>query len=83
MAMIIVALTQHPLKAIFRGQGNMLAGHASAESRLGGRHDRRLAQHDRHRVATGAAGIIIGTLSLTGAHQVVSENSSSSWPAAT
>ena len=33
-------------------------------------------------VATGAAGIIVGTVSLTGAHQAWSANSSSSSPAA-
>ena len=73
IAMIIVALTQHPLKALFRGQSpfgepvrrgvaewvdGMIAG---ARNMIG------------IGVATAAAGVIIGTISLTGAHQVIGE----------
>ncbi len=73
LAMIAVALTQHPLKAFFRGTGEygmrfkrgmmecfegMIAGSRNMIG-IG--------------VATGAAGIIVGTISLTGAHQVVGE----------
>ena len=73
IAMIVVTLTQHPIKAVMRGSediGNafrqgvcewidgMIAGSRNMIS-IG--------------VATGAAGIIVGTISLTGAHQVVGE----------
>ena len=71
VAMIVVALTQHPIKAIMRGEADiggrcrqgidewidgMISGARNMIS-IG--------------VATGAAGIIVGTISLTGAHQVV------------
>lgn len=77
MAMIFVVLTQHPLKAMMRqGQPDNpgivrasrrgfddfikgMIGGASSMVPIG--------------VATGVAGIIIGTVSLTGAHQVVGE----------
>ncbi len=73
IAMITVALTQHPIKAMFRGAGD-----------LGGAFQRGFAEWidgmiagSRNMigigVATGAAGIIVGTISLTGAHQVVGE----------
>ena len=73
VAMIIVSLTQDPIKAFFRGSGDyrrvwrvgierwvsgMLAGARNMVAIS---------------VATGAAGIIVGTISLTGAHQVVGE----------
>ncbi len=73
IAMITVALTQHPIKAFFRGSGDyarvfrqgvdewvkgMIAGSRNMIG-IG--------------VATGAAGIIVGTIALTGAHQVVGE----------
>lgn len=73
IAMIIVSFTQNPIKAFFRGTGNygkafkigvcdwvsgMMAGSRNMISIA---------------VATGAAGIIVGTISLTGAHQVVGE----------
>ena len=70
MCMIFIIFTQHPLKAMFRGQASesvmgqgwidfkdgMIAG---ARNMIG------------ISVATGAAGIVVGTISLTGAHQVV------------
>ena len=73
IAMIVVALTQHPLKAIFRGTGN-----------LGAEWDRGVREWvdgmisgSRNMiaiaVATGVAGIIVGTVSLTGMHQVIAE----------
>jgi TRAP transporter 4TM/12TM fusion protein len=73
VAMIFIVLTQHPLKAMFRNTANygqaikagwddfiegMIAG---ARNMIG------------IGVATGAAGVIVGTVSLTGAHQVVGE----------
>lgn len=72
-AMIFVVVTQHILKSLFRGQltfatdlwhgitdfwHGMISG-ARSMMPIG--------------VATGVAGIIIGTVSLTGAHQVVGE----------
>ena len=73
VAITIVAITQHPLKAMFRNSGDlaqefkkgviewkdgMIAGSTNMVAIA---------------VATGAAGIIVGTVSLTGAHQVVGE----------
>jgi len=73
IAMITVALTQHPIKAIFRGNGNISA----AFSRGLGEWIDGMISGSRNMigigVATGAAGIIVGTISLTGAHQVVGE----------
>ena len=71
IAMIIVALTHRPLKALFRGGGDLgaafkqgvddwIAGMISGSRNMIG-----------IGIATGAAGIIIGTISLTGAHQVI------------
>ncbi|MDQ2090228.1 TRAP transporter permease [Marimonas arenosa] len=71
LAMIFVMLTQHPLKAMFRGEGlsdwargwrEFLDGMISGSRNMIG-----IA------VATGTAGIIVGTVSLTGAHQVIGE----------
>ena len=71
VAMSFIALTQHILKGIFRGQADILAdlrrGFDDWVQGLiaGARSMTAIA------VATGAAGIIIGTISLTGAHQVI------------
>ncbi|MEM7718031.1 MAG: TRAP transporter permease [Pseudomonadota bacterium] len=70
--MIVVALTHRPLKAMFRGQG---FGTATVQGWkdfvdgliLGARNMIGIG------VATGAAGIIVGTISLTGAHQVIGQ----------
>jgi TRAP transporter 4TM/12TM fusion protein len=74
IAMIIVALTQHPIKALMRGEGGALArefGRGASEWIDG------MISGSRNMigisVATGAAGIIVGTVSLTGAHQMVGE----------
>ena len=73
IAMIIVILTQDPLKAFFRGTGNYRqafmtgVGHWIEGMIAGSRNMISIS------VATGAAGIIVGTISLTGAHQVVGE----------
>ncbi|WP_138471043.1 TRAP transporter permease [Poseidonocella sp. HB161398] len=73
IAMVIVALTHRPLKAMFRGGrelahetamgfGDFVAGlEAGARNMIG------------IGVATGAAGIIVGTISLTGAHQIIGQ----------
>jgi len=73
VAMIIVALTHQPLKEMFRGHGMASSGfvrgwrdfinglEAGARNMIG------------IGVATGAAGIIVGTISLTGAHQIIGQ----------
>ncbi len=74
IAMIIVTLTQHPIKALFRGQGSQIApGFARGmEQWIDG-----MISGSRNMIgiaiATGAAGLIVGTISLTGAHQVIGE----------
>ncbi len=71
MAMTFIALTQHAVKGFFRGQFDFLAqlkrGFADWVEGLiaGARSMIAIA------VATGAAGIIVGTIGLTGAHQVI------------
>ena len=74
IAMIIVALTQHPIKAIMRGEAGVVGaafGRGISEWVDG------MISGSRNMigigVATGAAGIVVGTISLTGAHQVVGE----------
>ncbi|MEM8916117.1 MAG: DUF3394 domain-containing protein, partial [Pseudomonadota bacterium] len=73
VAMIFIVFTQKPLKRLFRGEGGLGAGFhegwndffdgmiAGARNMIG------------IGVATGAAGVIVGTVSLTGAHQVIGE----------
>ncbi len=77
MAMIFIVLTQHPLKTILRaGQSDNQPMGTSirrgfrdfADGMINGA--RSMVPIG---VATGVAGIIIGTVSLTGAHQVVGE----------
>ncbi len=70
--MIIVALTHRPLKAFFRGEGHaaeLVAGWGDFVQGLilGARNMIGIG------VATGAAGVIVGTISLTGAHQVIGQ----------
>ncbi|MEM8655314.1 MAG: TRAP transporter permease [Pseudomonadota bacterium] len=70
--MIIVALTHRPLKAMFRGEGfgsSTVAGWRDFIDGLilGARNMIGIG------VATGAAGVIVGTISLTGAHQVIGQ----------
>ncbi len=74
VGMIFIVLTQRPLKVVFRGEGRALArGLAEGFMDLidgliaGARNMIGIA------VATGTAGIIVGTISLTGAHQVMGE----------
>ena len=74
ISMIIVALTQHPIKAIMRGEAGAIGtafGRGVSEWVDG------MIAGSRNMigigVATGAAGIVVGTISLTGAHQVVGE----------
>ena len=71
--MSIIALTQHPLKALFRGEFDMGRAFARGVNEWvdgmisGARNMIGIG------IATAAAGIIIGTISLTGAHQVIGE----------
>ncbi len=73
LCMIFIVLTQRPLKTLFRGESDY------AEAfRAGGRDfvDGMIAGARNMipiGVATGAAGVIVGTVSLTGLHQVVGE----------
>lgn len=73
VSMIIIVLTQHPLKAFFR----KTAGYGDAFKQGGQDFVDGMIAGARNMigigVATGAAGIIVGTVSLTGAHQVVGE----------
>jgi len=73
IAMIIVALTQHPIKSFFRGVGD----YGPAFKKGVGQWVEGMISGSRNMigigVATGAAGIIVGTVSLTGAHQVVGD----------
>ncbi|MEX0339858.1 MAG: TRAP transporter permease [Arenibacterium sp.] len=70
--MIIVALTHRPIKAMFRGQAPVASFGTGWSDFIGG-----LILGARNMigigVATGAAGIIVGTISLTGAHQVIGQ----------
>ncbi|MCP5008525.1 MAG: TRAP transporter permease [Aestuariibacter sp.] len=73
IAMIVVTLTQRPLKAIMRGTGDLVTEFKHGVSDwiegmiAGARNMISIA------IATAAAGVIIGSISLTGAHQVVGE----------
>ena len=73
IVMATVLVTQHPLKAWFRGERQW------SERFQQGMQDlwRGLAKGAENMigigVATGVAGVIIGTVSLTGAHQVIGE----------
>ncbi|WP_420394394.1 TRAP transporter permease [Acuticoccus sp.] len=70
-AMVLIALTQHPIKALLRGGRGLSDAFARGVDEFirgmvgGARNMIPIA------IATGAAGIIVGTISLTGAHQVV------------
>ncbi|MBI1384313.1 MAG: TRAP transporter fused permease subunit [Rhizobiales bacterium] len=73
MAMIFIVLTQHSLKRILRGEGGLAIGVRQGWSDFvsgmvaGARNMIGIG------VATAVAGVIIGTVSLTGAHQVIGE----------
>ncbi|MGQ7844715.1 TRAP transporter permease [Granulosicoccus sp. 3-233] len=78
MAMIFIVLTQHPLKSLIRGRSHPDRISLASSVKLGFA-DFWAGMIGGARsmvpigVATGVAGIIIGTVSLTGAHQVVGE----------
>ncbi|MEQ8297700.1 MAG: TRAP transporter permease [Nitratireductor sp.] len=73
VSMLVIVLTQKPLKRLFRGQGGYGQGFRDGWTDFfngmiaGSRNMIGIG------VATGAAGVIVGTVSLTGAHQVVGE----------
>lgn len=73
VAMISVTVTQHPIKAFFRNAG----GYGTALKRGFDEWIEGMVAGSRNMigiaVATGAAGIIIGSLTLTGAHQVITD----------
>ena len=77
MAMIFIVLTQHFLKALFRLGSTRADSFGSAFKRGFSDLGKGMVSGARSMVpigvATGVAGIIIGTVSLTGAHQVVGE----------
>ena len=77
MGMIFIVVTQHPLKAIIRGSSASSEGVGTAFKRGFKDFGEGMISGARSMVpigvATGVAGIIIGTVSLTGAHQVVGE----------
>ncbi len=73
LSMITIVITQWPLKQLFRGQGQLVQALGRGwddffAGMIGGARNMIAIG-----VATGAAGIIVGTVSLTGAHQVVGE----------
>ncbi|MBB4301486.1 TRAP transporter 4TM/12TM fusion protein [Rhodobium orientis] len=73
VAMVSIVLTQHALKSIFRGEAAIATGLAQGVGDFvtgmiaGARNMVPIG------VATGVAGVIIGTVSLTGLHQIVGE----------
>ncbi|MDC0379659.1 TRAP transporter permease [Litorivicinus sp.] len=73
MAILFVILTQDPIKALFRGQSwtgeQWVGGLKAATSGMIQGAENMISIG----VATAAAGLIIGTVSLTGAHQVIGE----------
>ncbi|WP_346907485.1 TRAP transporter permease [uncultured Roseibium sp.] len=73
VAMILIVLTQRPLKTVFRQGGNLTSDFSNGwrdfiDGMIAGARNMIAIG-----VATGAAGVIVGTVSLTGAHQVVGE----------
>ncbi len=73
MAMIFLTVTQHPLKSMFRGGGQFMADIRTGIAEFNDGMISGARNMIGIGVATGAAGIIVGTISLTGAHQVVGE----------
>jgi TRAP transporter 4TM/12TM fusion protein len=71
LAMSFVALTHHPIKALFRGHGGLRTEFMQGAKEWA----EGMISCSRNMIsigiATGVAGIIIGTVSLTGAHQVI------------
>ncbi|MCY4335170.1 MAG: TRAP transporter permease [Litoreibacter sp.] len=84
IVMIIVCLTHRPFKALMRGEAqahlsSLAAGHTFVSNLKSSFVDFVAGLESGARnmigigVATGAAGIIVGTISLTGAHQIIGQ----------
>ncbi len=80
VVMIIVALTHRPLKQMMRGQSHAHLAASSTENGFATAFRDFVAGLESGArnmigigVATGAAGIIVGTISLTGAHQIIGQ----------
>jgi len=73
ITMILVAVSHRPIKAVFRGESDLInqlvAGFKEFVAGLEGGARNMIGIG----VATGAAGIIVGTISLTGAHQIIGQ----------
>ncbi len=73
LAMIFVSLTQHVIKGLFRGEGNVGANFSrglkeTVEGMIAGARNMIAIG-----IATAAAGVIVGAISLTGAHAMVGQ----------
>ncbi|MEP3669875.1 MAG: TRAP transporter permease, partial [Roseibium sp.] len=73
IGMIFILLTQKPLKAMLRKSGNIAGEWRDGVIDLGQGMISGARNMIGIAVATGAAGIIVGTISLTGAHQIIGE----------
>ncbi len=73
IAMTVVTFTQHSIKSLFRKSGNLTEGFKRGVSEWKEGMIAGSSNMVAIAVATGAAGIIVGTISLTGAHQIVGE----------
>ncbi|MGF1445873.1 MAG: TRAP transporter permease [Pikeienuella sp.] len=73
MAMLVIVFTQHAGKRLMRGAGGLGAGLADGVRDFGAGMVGGARNMIAIAVATGAAGVIVGTVSLTGLHQVIGE----------
>jgi len=73
LAMMFISLTQHPLKALFRGESKLWQ---ACKTGIGECVDG-IISGSRNMIsigiATAAAGVIVGSISITGAHGIVGE----------
>lgn len=73
IAMIIVACSHRPIKAMFRGENDVVKQLAVGVREFIAGLEGGARNMIGIGVATGAAGIIVGTISLTGAHQIIGQ----------
>jgi TRAP transporter 4TM/12TM fusion protein len=73
IAMIIVACSHRPIKAMFRGENDVVNQLAVGVREFIAGLEGGARNMIGIGVATGAAGIIVGTISLTGAHQIIGQ----------
>lgn len=73
ITMIVVAVSHHPLKAMFRGENDLVNQFAAGLREFIAGLEGGARNMIGIGVATGAAGIIVGTISLTGAHQIIGQ----------